>query len=72
MNERQEIIILIKKGFLLMVLTSLSIRISVKYTGDNLTKETRAARQREALPVPLFMLLLIISWRTSYEFTKKE
>ena len=51
MNERQEIIILIKKGFLLMVLTSLSIRISVKYTGDNLTKETFAVRQREALPI---------------------
>ena len=72
MNERQEIIILIKKGFLLIVLTTLSIRISVKYTGDNLTKETFAARQREALPFPLFMLLLIISWRKSYELTKKE
>ncbi len=55
-----------------MVLTTLSIRISVKYTGDNLTKETRAARQREALPSPVFMLLLIISWRESYELTKKE
>ena len=55
-----------------MVLTTLSIRLSVKYTGDNLTKETFAARQREALPFPLFMLLLIISWRKSYEFTKKE
>ena len=72
MNERQEIIILIKKGFLLIVLTILSIRISVKYTGDNLTKETFAARQREVLPFPVFMLLLIISWRKSYELTKKE
>jgi hypothetical protein len=72
MNERQEIIILIKKGFLLIVLTTLSIRISVKYTGNNLTKEAFTARQREALPFPLFMLLLIISWRKSYELTKKE
>ena len=55
-----------------MVLTTLSIRISVKYTGDNLTKETLAARQREALPFPVFMLLLIISRRESYELTKKE
>jgi hypothetical protein len=62
-NERQEIIILIKKGFLLMVLTTLSIRINVRYKGDNLTKETLAAWQREALPFPLFMLLLIISRR---------
>ncbi len=46
-----------------MVLTTLSIRISVRYTGDNLTKETLAARQREALPFPVFMLLLIISRR---------
>ncbi len=37
-----------------MVITTLSISISVKYTGDNLTKETLAARQREALPFPLF------------------
>jgi len=55
-----------------MVLTALSIRVSVKYTGDNLTKETLAARQREVLPFPLFLLLLIISWRKSYELTKKE
>lgn len=55
-----------------MVITTLSISISVKYTGDNLTKETLAARQRETLPFLLFMLPLIISWRESYELTKKE
>ena len=72
MNERQAIIILIKKGFLLMVLTTLSIRMGVQYTGDSLTKDIFAARKREALPFPLFILLLIISWRESYELTKKE
>ena len=46
-----------------MFLTTLSIRISVKYTEDNLTKETLAVRQKEALPFPVFMLLLIISRR---------
>jgi len=46
-----------------MVLTTLSIRISVKYTEENSTKETVAARQKEALPFPVFMLLLIISRR---------
>ena len=55
-----------------MVLTTLSIRISVNYTGDNLTKEPFVVRQREALPFLLFVLLLIISWRKSYELTKKE
>ncbi len=55
-----------------MVLTTLSIRISVRYAGDNLTKETLASRQREVLPFLLFMIILIISWRKSYELTKKK
>ena len=41
-----------------MVLTTLSIRISVKYTGDNLTKEIFAARQRETLPMLLLNYIL--------------
>jgi hypothetical protein len=55
-----------------MVLTTSSISISAKFTGDNLTKEIQISRQREALRFPLFMLLLIIFWRKAYALTKKE
>ncbi len=73
MNKRQEIIILIKKCYFVNGFNHFVDKYKcIMQLGDILAKAPQASRQREALRFPLFMLLLMITWRKSYELTKKE